>query len=126
MGFTELRGDGKWGAQGTDEVPVLTLSDRLPSTDGYPEIVFLYKLFPSLSLRSFGTYVGRLAGLDVKILSAAEEKSEWMRLHKGRESSERIGFRVGEQWSRLGGPSQDIWKAIQDLLEQAKKGPCRR
>lgn len=47
--------------------------------EGQPEIVFLYKLLPSLSNRSFGTYVGRLAGLPIKLLDRADRQSEWMR-----------------------------------------------
>lgn len=34
---------------------------------------------PSLSHRSFGTYVGRLAGLPASVLERADERSEWMR-----------------------------------------------
>jgi DNA mismatch repair ATPase MutS len=78
MGFTEIERAGKsrstlsWAnANGAKTQSYIA--------DGQPEIVFLYKLLPSLSHRSFGTYVGRLAGLPQEVLERADRQSEWMR-----------------------------------------------
>jgi DNA mismatch repair ATPase MutS len=50
---------------------------------------------PSLSHRSFGTYVGRLAGLPASVLERADERSEWMREKAKRRWISHLRNRIG-------------------------------
>jgi len=65
--------------------------------------VFLYKLMPSLSHRSFGTYVGRLAGLPASVLERADERSEWMREKAKRRWISHLRHRIERDSENKGG-----------------------
>jgi hypothetical protein len=54
----------------------------LPFTDGSKEIVFLYRLVPGLATRSFGVWVGKLAGIPQPVLDRAQQKGDEMRLQQ--------------------------------------------
>jgi DNA mismatch repair ATPase MutS len=63
-------------------------------------------------MRSFGTYVGRLAGLDDRILRKADLQSEWMR------------SKVKQEWLRKHLDDQRESRSGRDLIQvlrQAKQ-----
>jgi DNA mismatch repair ATPase MutS len=96
-----------------------------PSADKGSEIVFLYRLLPSLSHRSFGTYVGRLAGLPNPVLERADEKSEWMRRRARRRwisvlAGKFRGVGVGNESEFKGGEVGEK-DTVVDVLEAVKR-----
>lgn len=58
--------------------------------DGSKEIVFLYRLVPGLATRSFGVWVGKLAGLPQQVLDRAQAKGDEMRLQQITKLMERV------------------------------------
>jgi DNA mismatch repair protein MSH3 len=54
----------------------------LLAVDGSKEIVFLYRLVSGLATRSFGVWVGKLAGLPQVVLDRAQEKGDELRLRQ--------------------------------------------
>ncbi|KAJ9105305.1 hypothetical protein QFC21_001673 [Naganishia friedmannii] len=58
--------------------------------DGSKEIVFLYRLVPGLATRSFGVWVGKLAGIPHEVLARAQEKGDEMRLQQVKKVVERM------------------------------------
>lgn len=89
--------------------------------DGYPEIIFLYKVFPSLSTRSFGTYVGRLAGLPRDLLEKADDQAEWMRQKVRGEWVRKLGERLGKSLDKEidGDAVNGEGRKVLDLLKDA-------
>lgn len=57
-------------------------SCRSAFEDGSKEIVFLYRLVPGLATRSFGVWVGKLAGIPSEVLDRAQQKGDEMRLQQ--------------------------------------------
>lgn len=58
------------------------MTGLLLAIDGSKEIVFLYRLVPGLATRSFGVWVGKLAGLPQAVLNRAQEKGDDLRLRQ--------------------------------------------
>ncbi|KAJ9120824.1 hypothetical protein QFC22_002758 [Naganishia vaughanmartiniae] len=58
--------------------------------DGSKEIVFLYRLVPGLATRSFGVWVGKLAGIPQEVLARAQEKGDEMRLQQAKKVVEKM------------------------------------
>jgi DNA mismatch repair ATPase MutS len=83
-------------------------------SDGSKEIVFLYRLVPGLATRSFGVWVGKLAGIPQEVLVRAQEKGDEMRLHQVKKVVERM---LGQSFGSCGiSTSQE---AV-DILGRAK------
>lgn len=59
-------------------------------TDGSKEIVFLYRLVSGLATRSFGVWVGKLAGIPQQVLDRAQQKGDDMRLQQVTKSVENM------------------------------------
>ncbi|KAJ9099014.1 hypothetical protein QFC20_005771 [Naganishia adeliensis] len=58
--------------------------------DGSKEIVFLYRLVSGLATRSFGVWVGKLAGIPQQVLDRAQQKGDGMRLQQVTKSVENM------------------------------------
>lgn len=58
--------------------------------DGSKEIVFLYRLVPGLATRSFGVWVGKIAGIPQQVLDRAQQKGDDMRLQQITRSVEKM------------------------------------
>jgi DNA mismatch repair ATPase MutS len=95
MGFTEIQRAGELFSK--QSVRAQIEAKTLSNADGQLEIVFLYKLLPSLSHRSFGTYVGRLAGLPQAVLERADRQSGWMREKVKDQWINKLARRLGQK-----------------------------
>lgn len=52
---------------------------RMSFSDDGSDIICLYKLVPGLATKSFGVWVGRMAGLPVSVLERAQQKGDDLR-----------------------------------------------
>lgn len=88
-------------------------------SDGSKEIVFLYRLVEGLATRSFGVWVGQLAGIPQEVLTRAQEKGDEMRLQQVKKVVERmLGHCFGSCGISTSQEAVDILRSIKALAKR--------